>query len=377
MLRGRLAAAALMMVALFIVWHGELTTACAAEEDSGADLWQGDEYEFDELDRLLSSKTTVTFSEIYNAMRNGQVDEAMENALRAFTDSVIYELRTSRVIALQILAVIILGSTFAQLSGNMGEYVMENGFMVTYMVIVSLLLGDFLVVQSIVTDTVGNVTDFMKAFYPMYASSILYVQGPESAGYSQSIIVLVIYMCQNGIIKIILPLIKCSGLISLVNNLNREDYFSRLANLMKSIAKWGLGTMFVVVTGINVVKSMIAPAMDKVSRNGVLRMLGKLSGMSSVSAVLGVIVSTGQFIKNCMGMACTVVVVILAAVQMIKILVIVFTLRCIAALVQPIGDKRYAEGVGVMASSIEMMLWACGISAMMFVISIALMTMSI
>lgn len=366
-----------MMVALFIVWHGGLTTACAAEEDSGADLWQGDEYEFDELDRLLSSKTTVTFSEIYNVMRDGQVDEAMENALRAFTDSVIYELRTSRVIALQILAVIILGSTFAQLSGNMGEYVMENGFMVTYMVIVSLLLGDFLVVQSIVTDTVGNVTDFMKAFYPMYASSILYVQGPESAGYSQSIIVLVIYMCQNGIIKIILPLIKCSGLISLVNNLNREDYFSRLANLMKSIAKWGLGTMFAVVTGINVVKSMIAPAMDKVSRNGVLRMLGKLSGMSSVSAVLGVIVSTGQFIKNCMGMACTVVVVILAAVPMIKILVIVFTLRCIAALVQPIGDKRYAEGVGVMASSIEMMLWACGISAMMFVISIALMTMSI
>ena len=44
---------------------------------------------------------------------------------------------------------------------------------------------------------------------------------------------------------------------------------------------------------------------------------------------------------------------------------------------QPIGDKRYADGVGVMASSIEMMLWACGISAMMFVISIALMTMSI
>lgn len=375
-MRGRLAAA-LVVVFFICMWRGGFITVYAAEEDPGADLWQEDGYTFDELDRLLSSKTTVTFSDIYSAMRNGQIDEAMENALRAFTDSVIYELRTSRVLALQIIAVIILGSTFAQLSGNMGEYVLENGFMVTYMILVSLLLGDFLVVQSVVTDTVGDVTDFMKAFYPMYASSILYVQGPESAGYSQSIIVLVIYMCQNGIIKVILPLIKCSGLISLVNNLNREDYFSRLANLMRSIAKWGLGTMFAVVTGINVVKSMIAPSIDKVSRNGVLRTLGKLSGMSSVSAVLGVIVSTGQFIKNCMGMACTVVIVILAAVPMIKILVIVFTLRCIAALIQPIGDKRYADGVGVMASSIEMMLWACGISAMMFVISIALMTMSI
>ncbi len=337
---------------------------------------QGDD-DFGQLDDIICERTSVSFSDIYSALSMGDMDGACRSIGKALADSFVYELRTSRVLALQIIAVIVLGSTFAQVSGNIGEYVMENGFMVTYMVLVSLLLGDFVVVQNVVIDTIGDVTEFMRAFYPMYASQILYVSGPESAVYSQSIIILVIYICQTGIISFIFPLIKCSGLIALVNNLNKEDNFSRLAELMKKIASWGLGTMFAVVTGINVVKSMIAPSIDRVSRNGILRTIGKMSGMSSVSAVFSVMISTGEFIKNCMGMACTVIIVILAAVPMIKILVIVFTLRCISAIVQPVGDSRYAEGVGIMASTAELMLRACGISVMMFVISIALMTMNI
>ena len=331
----------------------------------------------DQLDELIIEKMSVKFSEIYELLRTGDIDGACRRVGRALADSIAYEVRTSRVLALQIIAVIVLGSTFAQVSGNIGEYVMENGFMVTYMVLVSLLLGDFVIVQNVVTDTIGDVTEFMRAFYPMYASQILYVSGPESAMYSQSVLILVIYICQTGIIGFILPLIKCSGIVALVNNLNKEDNFSRLAGLMKKLASWGLGTMFAVVTGINVVKSMIAPSIDRVSRNGILRAIGKMSGMSSVSAVLSVMISTGEFIKNCMGMACTVIIVILAAVPMIKILIIVFTLRCIAAVVQPVGDSRYSEGVGIMAATAELMLKACGISVMMFVISIALMTMSI
>lgn len=173
----------------------------------------------------------------------------------------------------------------------------------------------------------------------------------------------------------VIPLVKCSGIISLVNNLGTEDYFSRLAELMRSIASWMLKMMFAVITGINVVKCMIAPSMDKISRNGVLKTIAKMSGMGSVNAVAGVIVSTGEFIKNCMGMTAAIVIAILAAVPMVKILVIMFTLKCIAALIQPIGDKRYADGVAVMAQSVELMLKVCGISVLMCIISIAIMTM--
>ena len=336
-----------------------------------------DEDTFRQLDDILSERSDITFSDIYDALRSGSVDEAWRQAVQVLMDRLVYEFRTSKTLALQIAAVIILGSAFSHVSGNMGEYVMENGFMVTYMVLVSLLLGDFVIVQSVVADTIGDVVDFMKAFYPMYAASMMCVSGPESSRYSQSIIIFVIYICQNIMIGAVIPLVKCSGLLSLVNNLNREDHFSKMAQLMKSIAVWGMRSVFAVVTGINVVKSIIAPSLDRVSRNGVLKTIGRMSGMSTVSSVLGVMISTGEFIKNCMGMACTIVIIIMAAVPVLKILVVIFTLKCIAALVQPIGDRRYADGVGIVAETSELMLKACGISVMMFVISIALMTMNI
>lgn len=384
MLRGRCAVRWLLMGVMVMVIISVTFYQVNAEGNDGDDesnrySWEqdGQAYDMSGLDEILKEKYSISFSGIFNQLKNGDWDGVCSSLGQAIVDNLVYEVRTNRVILIQIIAVIVLGSTFAQISGNIGEYVKENGFMITYMVLVSLLLGDFVIVQNVVTDTIGEVTEFMKAFYPMYVSSVLYVGGPESAMYSQSILILVIYICQAGIINVILPLIKCSGLVAVMNNLSKEDNFSRLASLMKKIANWGLGTMFAVVTGINVVKSMIAPSIDRVSRNGILRTIGKMSGMSSVSAVLSVMISTGEFIKNCMGMACTIIIVILAAIPMIKILVIVFTLRCIAAVVQPVGDRRYADGVAIMASTAELMLKACGISVMMFVISIAIMTMNI
>ena len=384
MLRGRCAVRWLLMGVMVMVIISVTFYQVKAEGNDGDDesnrySWEqdGQAYDMSGLDEILKEKYSISFSGIFNQLKNGDWDGVCSSLGQAIVDNLVYEVRTNRVILIQIIAVIVLGSTFAQISGNIGEYVKENGFMITYMVLVSLLLGDFVIVQNVVTDTIGEVTEFMKAFYPMYVSSVLYVGGPESAMYSQSILILVIYICQAEIINVILPLIKCSGLVAVMNNLSKEDNFSRLASLMKKIANWGLGTMFAVVTGINVVKSMIAPSIDRVSRNGILRTIGKMSGMSSVSAVLSVMISTGEFIKNCMGMACTIIIVILAAIPMIKILVIVFTLRCIAAVVQPVGDRRYADGVAIMASTAELMLKACGISVMMFVISIAIMTMNI
>lgn len=367
------------MVIISVTFYQVKAEGNDGDDESNRYSWEqdGQAYDMSGLDEILKEKYSISFSGIFNQLKNGDWDGVCSSLGQAIVDNLVYEVRTNRVILIQIIAVIVLGSTFAQISGNIGEYVKENGFMITYMVLVSLLLGDFVIVQNVVTDTIGEVTEFVKAFYPMYVSSVLYVGGPESAMYSQSILILVIYICQAGIINVILPLIKCSGLVAVMNNLSKEDNFSRLASLMKKIANWGLGTMFAVVTGINVVKSMIAPSIDRVSRNGILRTIGKMSGMSSVSAVLSVMISTGEFIKNCMGMACTIIIVILAAIPMIKILVIVFTLRCIAAVVQPVGDRRYADGVAIMASTAELMLKACGISVMMFVISIAIMTMNI
>ena len=65
----------------------------------------------DQLDELISEKMSVKFSEIYELLRTGDIDGACRRVGRALADSIAYEVRTSRVLALQIIAVIVLGST--------------------------------------------------------------------------------------------------------------------------------------------------------------------------------------------------------------------------------------------------------------------------
>jgi stage III sporulation protein AE len=314
------------------------------------------------------------FSEVYEYLKKGEMDEAFQLAFSAFLDSIWGEIADSKNLAVQIIALIILGNIFTHVTASPGDFVVQKGFLVTYMILTGLLLSIMAVVQVVAEDTVENIIEFMKAFYPMYASSLLYVQGTASAAGAQSVIVLIIYVCQNLVMLFIIPMIKCAGIVSLVNNMNNEDYFSKMSELMKSIAMWIMKTLFAVVTGINVVKSIISPSMDKVSRNGVLKTIGKISGMGSVGSVLEVILSAGEFMKNCMGMAATVTLVVISAVPLVKMFVVMILLKAIAALVQPMGERRYAAGVSSMAETVELMLKATGISVMMFVLSVAIMS---
>ena len=133
--------------------ENEKENTTESDSDINSDILEDDSV-IGSLNEITKDKSDVTFYDIYESLKSGDVDSTIDMALKVFSDSVIYEVRTSRGLALQIIAVIVLGSTFAQLAGNMGEYVSAHGFMVTYMVLLSLLLGDFVLVQSIVQDGV-------------------------------------------------------------------------------------------------------------------------------------------------------------------------------------------------------------------------------
>lgn len=120
--------------------ENEKENTTESDSDINSDILEDDSV-IGSLNEITKDKSDVTFYDIYESLKSGDVDSTIDMALKVFSDSVIYEVRTSRGLALQIIAVIVLGSTFAQLAGNMGEYVSAHGFMVTYMVLLSLLLG--------------------------------------------------------------------------------------------------------------------------------------------------------------------------------------------------------------------------------------------
>lgn len=333
------------------------------------------EEEFEKLDSIVEDKNKVTYTEIYEAVKSGNLKKLGELIGQMLYNSLLYELGESKKLFVQLLAVIMLGTVFTNLSGRIGGYAGGNGFFVTYMILAALLLSCFTLASEIAIEVISGINEFMIAFIPAYSIAAAYSNGQETAVFSRESILLVVFICENVLLKIVFPIVKCSGVCGLVNKMNTEDYFSKLIDLLKSIAGWIMKTIFAAITGINVIKGIISPSMDKLGRNSAIKIISNMAGGAAVETVASVLVSSGMFIKNCIGIAGAVVVIVIALIPSVKIFLMFMGLKAIAALVQPMGDKRFSEGVASMAEAIELLFKTSGIAVLMFIISITALTM--
>lgn len=334
-----------------------------------------DENAFDEMDMLTEEQAGLSFREVVSYIRNGDLQGLLDYSLETIQQTLIGEIKSNNRLLLQLLAVVILGSVFTNLSGKFGKMVGGNGFFVTYLMVVSILLGMFAVVSDIAVSAVSDLTDLMITFIPAYTLAVSYTNGAGTAEFTYQITVLIIFLCEKVIVQIVFPLTKCSGVVGLVNKLNAEDHFSRTVTLLRNIAGWILKTMFAVVTGMNVIKGLIVPSVDKLERNAVLKAFGMLPGGNTVKNVSDILLGSGMVLKNAIGIAGAVVVLLAVLLPVTKIAVIYLTLRIVSAFVQPLGDKRFSDGINIMAQTIGLMLRGIWCASFLFIISLTLMTL--
>ena len=319
-------------ILLSVVCFGGQTSRAATSDVDETDLGL-DENAFDEMDMLTEEQAGLSFREVVSYIRNGDLQGLLDYSLKTIQQTLTGEIKSNNRLLLQLLAVVILGSVFTNLSGKFGKMVGGNGFFVTY------------------------------------------TNGAGTAEFTYQITVLIIFLCEKVIIQIVFPLAKCSGVVGLVNKLNAEDHFSRTVTLLRNIAGWILKTMFAVVTGMNVIKGVIVPSVDKLERNAVLKAFGMLPGGNTVKNVSDILLGSGMVLKNAIGIAGAVVVLLAVLLPVTKIAVIYLTLRIVSAFVQPLGDKRFSDGINIMAQTIGLMLRGIWCASFLFIISLTLMTL--
>lgn len=343
-----------------------------AEEDTTDDY---DWLDITELDDTLKEKCNISFSTIYECLIEGDIEGMVDHILEAGRDSISYEIKNSGRYMMMILGVIMLGSIFSNMSGKLAGYASEGGFFITYLVLISLLLSIFILMQEIAETAIEEIVDFTQIFIPVYTLSAGYACGDKTAAMSYEIMIFIIYLCENIIIHIVFPLAKCFCIIGLVNKLNKEDIFSKTAGLMKSASLWILKGILTFITGMNIIKGLISPSLDKLERNSMYKALSALPGGSGVSALASILISSGSLIRNSVGIAGAVAIIMISMMPVVKMWIIFISLKVVAALVQPLGDKRYSEGVEIMAQTAGIMLKATVTAVLMFIISITLMSL--
>ena len=128
-----------------------------------------------------------------------------------------------------------------------------------------------------------------------------------------------------------------------------------------------------VVAGLSVVENLIAPAKDRLVNGAFVRTAALIPGVGNViGSVNDLFVGAGMVIKNCVGVAALLLLLLIGFLPMAKIACLTFFYKLAAAVAEPITDRRIAGCLKGMAQGGVLYLKLTGYSLLFLFTTIAL-----
>lgn len=335
-----------------------------------------DEDVFGDLEGLAKQETGITFSQLTGLIAENGVMGSLWEIGDYVLQSLIGEIRTNRQNMMHILVLVLLFcvlQNFLELTDN--SYISELCYMLTYLVMMLLLLKSFSVTAQIVRDMLDTVTGFMRMLLPAYLGVMVFAGSAMSAMSFYELNFFILYGIEMIMTYFLLPLISVYVLFQLANYTLKDEVFSKTADLIHDLFGWGAKIILTLVVGLNVVQSMIAPAVDYASRTTLTKSLGLIPGIGGAASAIGdILIGSGMVIKNSVGVAAIFLLLFLTLVPFIKVLIITFLYKCMAAFLEPIADKRIAKAMAGMATGGGMLMRMITTTVFMIFITIAMIS---
>lgn len=320
------------------------------QEDSYLSDMMGD-VDFSELDEIFSEEffgqqnEKITFSSV--------VEMLLSEGFRGFDysmlvdwgkDTLFFEMEESRALLVEIVLLAVGFSILSNFSGAFRQaYVSELCFLLVYCVLAVMLLQSFYGFREIVTGVLNRSVEFMKALVPAFCLTMVFSAGVTSSAGFYQMAFLVVYLIQWLFLKVLLPLIHVYVILEICNHFFEEEKFGNLTELLKTAICWGMKIAGTVVLGLNVVQGLIAPARDRLTSGTVGRAAGMIPGVgNAVNGISEILLGSGILIKNSVGAAALLILVLIGLVPLLKILCMAFFYKLTAVLTEPVTDKRIA-----------------------------------
>lgn len=328
-----------------------------------------DDYNFDDLDAVMSEETNgeYSFSEMIEELFNGD-NGIIYNVINMIKKSILSEFDYNKKSIIRIIALVIcmaLLSNILVVFNNNNSY-SDTGFFIVYLILINTLFGVFLIITKIALALIGTVVNFMECLIPAFFLAIGVSNGYTTSTGLCAVTLTVLTILEIVISKVLLPVINVYVAISLVTSLQKENNMSKIGDSLSSFVNWSIRMMVAAVLGLNVIESMILPSADAVKNKGVTHIVSMIPGVgNSLQGAANLVLSSGEIIKNTIGGTALVALIILAAIPIVKLLVFIGMYKLLGIIVQPISDKRVTDAIDVVINA----------SRMLYRISIAAVTM--
>ncbi|SFR67577.1 stage III sporulation protein AE [Anaeromicropila populeti] len=380
------------MLFLFICIFGMFLTADAKcvlasqekteDEDVPLVADYGEELEYDEIQKVINEiqngSEEFNFEEYVNEFVSGEEPFDLSNICSKLANGVLNQIVIERKTIIQLLAIAVIASVFTNFTNVFqNSHIAETGFYVTYLLLFTLLTTSFYQVTRIAEGALTTLLDFMKALLPTYFICITFSAGAKTSMVFYESTLVLITIINVVLIKILLPLINVYFILLMANNIMKEDMLSKFAELLEMVISWSLKTILGAVVGFNVIQGLVVPVTDYVKQSMMMKTANAIPGVGNAfSSVTETVFAAGVLIKNSVGAAGLIAIVVICANPVIKLGIYSLIYKLGAAIVQPISDKRVLNCINGTAKSARLLVSMVIIAAVLFIFTIVIITTS-
>lgn len=349
--------------------------------ESEADLSMMEELDFDEIeesvDEILGGE--FQFENTVLELLNGGQSFTLESFATAVVDQMKNNWRTEKHLLLSILLLGIaaaLMSNFSNIFQN--QQIAEVSFEITYLLLFLILLQIFSGAMEITREVLLGIQDFMNVLVPAFCLAVTMASGSTTALVFYEFFLGLIYFIQRLIQNGLMALIQVHVILVFVNHLTKEEYLSQMKEMASKVTVWLLKSMLAVVIGFNTIQGILNPAVDSLKTTLFSRAAEMIPGIGNIAgSVTDVVLGSSVLIKNGIGAAALVVIVLICLMPLVKLGVLMLILELAAALLQPVSDKRMTGCVAGVGEGIRLLFRVVFTTAVLFMLTIAVVTVSV
>ena len=269
-----------------------------------------------------------------------------------------YQLDQEKELFVKLILLILLSAvltSFAEVFEN--NQIGDISFFVVYLLFFTILMDSFSKMSSSLEKTIYWMTEMMKGLAPAYYMTVCAASGAASAVVFYEGVLLMVWGIQWLLLTVLLPASGMYVLLQLVNSLSREEMLGKMAELLNTAVSWGLKSLLAAVVGLQIIRNLVEPVMDSVKRGLLSKAAGALPGVgNAVNMVTELVVTSAVLVRNCLGVVILVVFVLIGAGPMLHYGILSLLYRLLAAVAQPVSDRRMVRALGTMGEGCALLL---------------------
>ena len=315
------------------------------------------------------------FKEIANPLHKKSYLFNPENILSKAFGLFAHEIKTNihTMILLVVLSII-----WAIVSNIQSSYntkgVSQSAFFAFYPIILGLIIKGMNDCLTLAEQAISDQVLFMKSAVPVYIGIVMSTGYVTSAMGMEPVFLYFIQLISGFMEKIVLPLVFWISVLNMTNCITDRFSIRKLIEFVKQVIKWTLGitmTLFIGILGMSGIATSVSDGLGiKTLKYAVGNFVPVVGGLLSDS--VNTVLSSISLIKNTVGIAGVITIVLMCAVPAIKMLALIGVFKLTAGVVEPLSDKRITEMISEAANTVTFIFLILFSVTIMFILGVTI-----